>query len=195
MRAGVRARMQRARQGAARRGGALTCPRALPPRRALQAMATRQQGLWRKYARAEQLAKDWDELMLRVRLRFCPLLLPLPLLLCLLLPPPVCPLARCAARLWHGPACSCFPIQPASFAASLPSIPIGFPRSGWAGPSSLSCSSSTRASAGAWSWAASRRGPRSCRRAARARSRWGAPRRCGRAAAAFELCFRLRVRC
>lgn len=38
----------------------------------LQAMATRVQGLWRKYARAEQLASDWDELMLRVRtLRVC----------------------------------------------------------------------------------------------------------------------------
>lgn len=29
-------------------------------------MATRVQGLWRQYARADQLAKDWDELMLRV---------------------------------------------------------------------------------------------------------------------------------
>jgi hypothetical protein len=30
-----------------------------------QAMATRVQGLWRQYARPDQLAQDWDELMLR----------------------------------------------------------------------------------------------------------------------------------
>lgn len=43
----------------------VTLPHASPPL-STQAMATRVQGLWRQYARADQLAKDWDELMLRV---------------------------------------------------------------------------------------------------------------------------------
>lgn len=33
---------------------------------AAQAMATRQQGVFRKYARPEVLAADWDEFLLRV---------------------------------------------------------------------------------------------------------------------------------
>ncbi len=38
----------------------------LPPP---QAMATRQQGLFRKYARSEVLAMEWDQLMVEVRSR------------------------------------------------------------------------------------------------------------------------------
>lgn len=64
----------------------------------LQAMATRVQGLWRKYARAEQLASDWDELMLRVRtLRVC----------CHVVNVLNQRLAVCAEQLAEGPCCGC----------------------------------------------------------------------------------------
>ena len=33
----------------------------------LQAMATRQQGLFRHYSKAEVMAQDWDSLMLKVK--------------------------------------------------------------------------------------------------------------------------------
>ena len=60
--------MRRTARGIHGAGRPSPTPRAppAPPRPApQQAMATRQQGLWRKYARAEVLAADWDALLLR----------------------------------------------------------------------------------------------------------------------------------